>query len=239
MPSKTAQRRIGRPGALLAVMMGAGWGCAQIVGADFDKPLQTGGTGGGMPSTSSGGTGGAMSSASSGAMSSTSSSGSSSATGSSGSGGGADGGCMPAGTCATTKIYVYLKSDFGACTSSAKDIVMSPGVSDPGNDFREISQFEVFISPDSNTTPLNICKTGMGPGTAHRASLGGAPCVTNDPGVQTLGYVSTTSAPGYEQLDQLSVDSHTAIVLRKSTIPDACCHDSSNCTPVAGYVRTN
>jgi hypothetical protein len=215
---------------------------ACIFSASVLMPESSGGQGGseeggaGGSSTTMSATGSASASGAGGGDGAvvTSSSGSGSATGSSGSGG-----CMPQGTCATKTIYVYLDSQFSSCASSALDIVMSESSSGPGGNFREISQFKVFISPDSNTTPLNICKTGSGSATVHRASLGGAPCVTNELGVTTLGYVSTTSAPGYEQLSELSVNSHTAIVLQNATNPAACCHDNASCTPAAGYVPTN
>jgi hypothetical protein len=257
MPSKTAQRRIGRPGALLAVMMGAGWSCAQLVGADFDKPLQTdgaGGTGGGMPSTSSGGTGGAMSSASSSAMSSTSSSGSSSATGSSGSGVcipqgtkdtvcgpmGEDGDCDGVrGDCDTQRIYVGVrtKNDSTACGDLADDIFMSESrktVEDA--DFQVISEFKTFKTKLAGTTELNRCTDGGGPNKDNKATISNLdPCKPGSDDFRPLGFVSTVQAEGYEELKQMGIGPNTGILLDNSTYDKGCCHASSNtqCAPLS------
>jgi hypothetical protein len=253
MPSRTAQRRIGRRGALPAVVMGAGFSCAQIIDADFDKPFQQGGAGGDMPSASSGGaggstpsassngTGGAMSSSSSsgssGAMSSSSSSSSSGSSGGSGGGGGADP-CMLDGTCATRTIYVALESSDGKCSSYAQDVIMGDNSSIANNNFKLISQFEVFTSPSPNTVALNICTTGVGAGKTNRATLdNAAPCMTGASDLATLGYVSRTKAtPAYEQLQRVTAGSNDAFVLQTALDGNSCCFKGSSCTDANTYV---
>jgi hypothetical protein len=102
---------------LLAVMIGSGWSCGKLVGADFDKPLTTGGTGGaggagdasaqstattGSQATSTGtsgastassGAGGSTNTSGTASTSSASSASSASSTGAGGAGGG--GACVP------------------------------------------------------------------------------------------------------------------------------------------------
>jgi len=55
--SKKSQKVIALRGAMVALVIGTGWSCAQLIGADLDKPFAMGGTGG-VPVAGTGGAGG-------------------------------------------------------------------------------------------------------------------------------------------------------------------------------------
>jgi hypothetical protein len=232
---RTAQWRIGRPGALLIVVIGAGWGCAKIIGADFDRPLQqTDGAGGGMPS---GGAGGGMTSASSSGAGSLASSASSSASSSvsSSSSGGID--CMVAGDCATKTIYVGTNvTNLGNCPDKATDGLMSDDVDDIMNGgFTPITAFQVFTMPLQNTTPITACIAPAGG--KNVATLDGAfPCVVANLSTRTLGYVSKIPISGYEQIREMSNQGFIAFVVENTAYPKVCCHASCNALQL--YVPT-
>lgn len=260
MPSKSAHRRIGRQAALLAVVIGAGWGCAQIIGADFDKPLRPGGTGSNMPSGSAGGMGGNMPSESSGGTDGTMSSASASETdgattsASSSGSGGPDAGCIKqsvddtdcgptgkdadcdgvVGDCKTKSIFVWMKGG-GASCALADEALITDQKADPGGGFYLVAEFTVFNTLLPGTTALYNCGAAGGAKAIISASH---PCQGGPPPKGTiLGYVSNMFANGYERLSQATVKNSAIVVTPESAQMGApCCHATPACGSIEYYV---
>lgn len=260
MPSRSAHRRIGRQAALLAVMIGAGWGCAQIIGADFDKPLSPGETGGNMPSGGAGGLGGNMPSESSGGLggnlSSASASGTDGATtsASSSGSGGVDAGCIKqsvddtdcgptgkdadcdgvVGDCKTKRLYVWMKGAQSSC-GVADEALITDQKGNPGGSFYLVAEFSVFNTLLPGTTALYNCGAA---GDAKAVISASHPCPGSPPpkGI-VLGYVSNMFANGYERLSQATVNNGAIVVTPASAqMGTPCCHATPACDSIEYYV---
>lgn len=239
MTSTRGHRRIGQRGALLAVVIFAGSGCAKIIGVDLDKPIQP--SGGGASSGGAGGAGGATSSgATGGETNPTTSTGTSSETGSTTSTGSGGVDCMMTETCATKTVFMGADATNPAdCKKKLTNGLMSNVKSDLTTaGFTPLTAFLVFAMPLPNTKPLTVC-TAPASG-EHVATIGGAfPCTIGDAGTKILGYVSTVQARSdYEQLHELSSNGFIAIVTQNTIYPNVCCHAAQSCDLVPYYIPT-
>jgi hypothetical protein len=238
MSSRTPQRASMGRGALLVGLMCMQWGCAQIIGADFSDPQQTGGAGGGTSSASSSGSGSANSSGSGSANSSGS--------GDAGGCGQVDTVCGPdgddancdgvVGDCATKSIFVGLLIVNNTCSDQATDAYMTDNLPDldPGG-FTLVNTYKVFSMPRPNTKPLNFCKSGgKNQGTLGVGTEAGV-CTPTSTNFRILGYVAMQRAAGYGQLSQLDIKGgYSGIVFDPMRTEKVCCHAS--CTDVDAYV---
>jgi hypothetical protein len=119
-------------------------GCAQIIGADFDKPFQSsgaGGAGGGSATASTSSTGGAAVTA-----------------GSTGGGGGAGGGCELGGALLTDTISLHVwAKDVLSSNQGAEDFfTSSPTILVPsGSQFpNAVETYKLFSAPDPGNRVL-------------------------------------------------------------------------------------
>lgn len=237
MSSRTGQLGFGWRGALLAVVMGLGWGCAELLGADFDAPFKqneggggngssssqsTGTTGGETPmvtNTSGGGTTTVSTSATSSAASSTSASGSTSSSSSSGSG----------GSVSTKTIYVRVDKD-NPCSGSSDSLTTSDATASFGKLISQFKIMEMDPNPEpSDTPPLRTCSGKQG---GHQTNIGdGGKCMT---GGEVLGYVFNDSPrlPGLLKLKKLTAMGGNEIVVLEDSV---CCGGGTSCTDTSYY----
>lgn len=228
MSSRTGQLGFGWRGALLAVVIGAGWGCAQLLKADFDTPLEPGegsGGNGGSSSQSTGMTGGNPS------TSSGSTSGTSSSVSSSGAGGaGGAGGCSDTNidVCKRTAISVWLE-DNNPCSDSTKAQTVNDDTMPGGLTlFSQFTVIDASIGLASRiTTSLQTC-TYKGKQQTRFDNSGKCDSVRT-----TLGYVFDNSSllPKLKELKKIILQDGTEVIV----LEDSTCCSNSLCSPTGHY----
>ena len=242
MLSRTAQYRLVWRGALLAAVIGSGWSCSKLVGADFDKPLMTGGTGGsdaassgsdgagGAPtSTTSDGAGGTTSTSNAVSSSVTTSTSTTSSASSSSSGTS----CVPQGSldslCGPDGKDDNCNGVVGDC-DDIQTVYVGMKVTDvddctnKGADFRistvmgdlpsDFPAVAQFQTFTQKPSGTNVIElsTCLGGGGHHIISFGTASCTPSSTEYKSLGYVSTKVGMGYEQLSLVSNGGNTAVI---------------------------
>jgi hypothetical protein len=139
------------------------------------------------------------------------------------------------GNCDTLTIYVGIP-DATVCVA-ATDAFISDNLQElTDKSFTLISQFKAFAKTHPNTIELTRCTFAGG---KNRATLGTtADCTPSSPDYRRLGFVSTKSSPGYEQLRRLTLSTGgiTSIAVENSMYSDVCCHAS--CSFLDAYVPT-
>ncbi len=238
MPLKSGLRigLIGAPALL-------GFGCAQIIGADFDKPFQSGGAGGGSTSvsvsatvSSTGGTGG------------TGDTSSATGTGSTGGTGGTGGTDNPVANCSVVepglkgqrcRVYTFVEQlTPGSANHATIDAVLTFESDAPsGYNTSPTSTFTLFkASSSSDNIPLYSCDHGS----THSLAMAGV-CENST----LLGYMAGAAQPGHETLVWFNTDQgegndhHRALISSKDeTVFCTGASHYGTCEPSSLFVPT-